>query len=91
MKYRILWRKADKKWIKGPFVHDLEYVEKLIIRMQKMCDKGKYDYASEESYNEQELYSGGSVEQKLLNIRELKLRGIYEASTNDNRCNSPSA
>ena len=89
MMYRIIRKGKDDEIIKGPFVHSLKDAQTLVKRMQKMCKKGFYDYHAEAEFDELETDIGGSVEQKILNIRELKARGIYEpkASENNNRRN----
>ena len=93
MKYRIVYQNKDQKMVKGPFVHELGYIKKLVRRMSKMCPKGHYDYIAVESYDELELMSKGSIEQKITNIRELKTRGIYERETltDDNRHHTSTA
>ena len=84
MMYRIVRQGKDDNAIRGPFVHSLEDAQQLVKRIQKICNNGRYDYVAVEHYDELEMFSGGSVEQKLLNIRELKARGIYEPETSEN-------
>ena len=91
MMYRIVRRGKNDEIIKGPFVHSLKDAQQLVKRMQKLCEEGYYDYHAEAEFDELEMFSGGSVEQKLLNIQELKARGIYEPETfkNNDRYNPP--
>ena len=93
MMYRIIRRGKNDEIIKGPFVHSLEEVQTLVKRMQKLCEEGFYDYHAEAEYDALEVASESSVEQKILDIQELKARGIYESETseNNNRRNPSSA
>ena len=84
MMYRIVRRGKDDEIIKGPFVHSMEEVQQLVKRMQKLCEKGFYDYQAESEFDALEVASESSVDQKILDIRELKARGIYEPETSEN-------